>query len=575
MRYSKNWLYIDLLNFVTFLPFFFVLPLFMKFFAVAGLYFVYKKQTKALWVFGALSLLFSFYGKPFVDFRYYIEFLVSLLIWGIYLQRTQSVNFYVKYASVLFFGLSVVFFQNIYMLFYLLFEIYLFVAVIFYYQLNNVKKALKEAFWIYLFSLPLVVVLFLFFPRHHQRSFIFGFSTQVYNTGFSPYVKTGIKNITLKKVPVAEFKLSKNYKNVYLKGEILNTYVNGVWLKGRVVKDRLTKASNLEIYYLKEFPNNLKYIFAVDLPFESQYGYFDENHVLKSKKKINKTLFIQLSSAMKYTLKPVSFPYADLVYDRRYNTVAQKKAREFLKIKEPQRLKKIIEYFKSQKIIYSLNADVDSKNIVDSLFKNKKGYCVHFASAFAVFCRMSGIPSRIVSGFLAKNPINGFYRVYSSDAHVWVEVLINNTWQRVDPTMFAYKNESLKEFNSIKDSKLDYYISYVSFLIEEWVVKYNAVKQKKFIAFFEKNLFWFAISGVLFAIILLILYRRSKKGVLEGLYKKLGKRPQNETVYNFLKSFNNTRLDEINALYQKITFYKHTKEDIKRLKKLIKEFDGL
>jgi len=53
-----------------------------------------------------------------------------------------------------------------------------------------------------------------------------------------------------------------------------------------------------------------------------------------------------------------------------------------------------------------------------------------------------------------------------------------------------------------------------------------------------------------------------KKSLLEPLFKKI-RRPHKESVYSFLKSFNNEKLDEINELYHKITYYKVIKEEIK------------
>jgi transglutaminase-like putative cysteine protease len=58
------------------------------------------------------------------------------------------------------------------------------------------------------------------------------------------------------------------------------------------------------------------------------------------------------------------------------------------------------------------------------LFDEKKGYCEHFATAMAVMLRVTGVPTRMVTGFLGGgyNEIGSFYIVRASDAHAWVEV---------------------------------------------------------------------------------------------------------------------------------------------------------
>ncbi|MDZ7639936.1 MAG: transglutaminaseTgpA domain-containing protein [Bryobacterales bacterium] len=71
------------------------------------------------------------------------------------------------------------------------------------------------------------------------------------------------------------------------------------------------------------------------------------------------------------------------------------------------------------------------------LFESRQGHCEYFASALAVMLRSIGIPSRVVTGFLATeyNPLTGWHVVRMSDAHSWVEVwLPDRGWFGFDPT---------------------------------------------------------------------------------------------------------------------------------------------
>ena len=71
------------------------------------------------------------------------------------------------------------------------------------------------------------------------------------------------------------------------------------------------------------------------------------------------------------------------------------------------------------------------------LFEDKLGYCQQFAGAMALMLRMSGIPSRVVSGFSpgSFNRDTGEYRVRDLDAHSWVEVFYPTIgWVTYDPT---------------------------------------------------------------------------------------------------------------------------------------------
>ncbi len=71
------------------------------------------------------------------------------------------------------------------------------------------------------------------------------------------------------------------------------------------------------------------------------------------------------------------------------------------------------------------------------LFDSKQGYCEHFATAYAVLCRLAGIPSRVVTGYSTGdyNPFTGLYEVSLDDAHAWVEIYLAGVgWVARDPT---------------------------------------------------------------------------------------------------------------------------------------------
>lgn len=96
----------------------------------------------------------------------------------------------------------------------------------------------------------------------------------------------------------------------------------------------------------------------------------------------------------------------------------------------------IINYFRKNKFSYTLSPG--KQNIDGFLFSNKKGFCEHFASSTALILRLSGVPSRIVTGFHGGlyNPSGGYYQVRGQDAHAWLEYWNGSTWKHGDPTEF-------------------------------------------------------------------------------------------------------------------------------------------
>jgi hypothetical protein len=69
------------------------------------------------------------------------------------------------------------------------------------------------------------------------------------------------------------------------------------------------------------------------------------------------------------------------------------------------------------------------------LYVKPEGYCTYFASAMTVMCRIAGLPSRYVEGFLAQPSSDGFAYVTGYDAHAWTEVYFKGFgWVPFDPT---------------------------------------------------------------------------------------------------------------------------------------------
>jgi transglutaminase-like putative cysteine protease len=99
-----------------------------------------------------------------------------------------------------------------------------------------------------------------------------------------------------------------------------------------------------------------------------------------------------------------------------------------------------IEDFLKQEYEYSLDVPPlpAGADAVDTfLFEDRRGYCEHFASAYAVLCRLAGIPSRVVTGYSSGdyNPFTGLYEVSLTDAHAWVEIYQEGIgWITREPT---------------------------------------------------------------------------------------------------------------------------------------------
>jgi protein-glutamine gamma-glutamyltransferase len=121
----------------------------------------------------------------------------------------------------------------------------------------------------------------------------------------------------------------------------------------------------------------------------------------------------------------------------------------------------IEQHFGNGEFSYTLDLrppiDPDLDPIEDFLINQKRGHCQYFASAMVMMLRQSQIPARIVVGYRPNefNKIGRYFPVRQSDAHAWVEALLERTdligtehepwlsphhdlyWVRFDPTAFV------------------------------------------------------------------------------------------------------------------------------------------
>ncbi len=100
------------------------------------------------------------------------------------------------------------------------------------------------------------------------------------------------------------------------------------------------------------------------------------------------------------------------------------------------------------------------------LEEHRRGYCVHFATAFTMLSRMQGIPTRYVTGFLVQPPMPedlgaGFgmfedITVSGYSAHAWAEVWLPEIgWRIVEATPpmqpVGYENMFFDRYAAIRD----------------------------------------------------------------------------------------------------------------------------
>ena len=98
----------------------------------------------------------------------------------------------------------------------------------------------------------------------------------------------------------------------------------------------------------------------------------------------------------------------------------------------------LLAHLKTGGYSYTLEPGLYGQHSADEFwFDRKAGFCEHIASSFVIALRAAGVPARIVTGYQGgdMNNVDGYWTVRQSDAHAWAEVWHEGRgWVRVDPT---------------------------------------------------------------------------------------------------------------------------------------------
>lgn len=107
--------------------------------------------------------------------------------------------------------------------------------------------------------------------------------------------------------------------------------------------------------------------------------------------------------------------------------------------RDPYRVALHIRQFLMNTATYALDVPVppDDVDFVAWFLETREGYCVYFATALTMLCRLAGIPARYVEGYYAPPPeTEGVERILTArQAHAWTEVYIAGIgWITMDAT---------------------------------------------------------------------------------------------------------------------------------------------
>lgn len=305
-----------------------------------------------------------------------------------------------------------------------------------------------------MYAVPLALVMWVFFPRIATPFWAVPVDTSRATSGLSDTMSPGdISSLSLSNevaFRVAFDGAVPEPRDRYWRGLVLTRFNGRSWTGrepsiGRAAREQIEVIGGRVDYEVTLEPTRQQWVFALDVPYawELPRSFMGPQQQLARSTPIDQRIAYRATSYTDYRVA------ADLasIYRNWYselpegsNPLTAELARNMRDTVDTDRdfVDAVLQKLNREEFYYTLEPPPLGSNAVDRfLFDTRRGFCEHYASAFAVIMRSVGIPTRIVLGYQGGevNPMGGHLIVRQSDAHAWTEVWIEGLgWRRVDPT---------------------------------------------------------------------------------------------------------------------------------------------
>lgn len=314
----------------------------------------------------------------------------------------------------------------------------------------DIRQRLRKAALLVLQGVPLMLVLFVLFPR--VQGPLWGLPADAYNrsSGLSDSMAPGDMARVSQS---AEIAFRARFEGVppspaerYWRGPVLTRFDGRVWRQIRTVTTDMPAyqpEGRAYAYTLTLEPHNQRWLLALDFPGAAPGVRYTRDFQLLAREAVTTR---QRMDLVAYPASPVGLDESpsQLRLALALPPSGNPRTRalgEALKARaaDPSSIPDLaIAHFRQSGLAYTLAPPPLGQDDVDSfLFDTRQGFCEHFAAAFVVTLRAAGVPARVVTGYQGGelNPIDGSLVVRQSDAHAWAEVWqAGRGWIRYDPT---------------------------------------------------------------------------------------------------------------------------------------------
>ena len=311
-------------------------------------------------------------------------------------------------------------------------------------------NALRPTCKVFLKAIPLMVCLFILFPRISGPLWGLPEENRVGLTGISDNMEPGSMSELARSDKIA-FRVEftgpiPEQRHLYWRGPVMVHTDGRRWSadKGHNARRGLPEVSGIGIEYaLIQEASDLEWIYALEMPGTlPKSSYLSRLHEIKSWRPLRARKRYVLSAHTDYQLHslPRERRRALKLPDGAHPRARQLAESWTIETTRPVALaQRALNYFRYQGFRYTLRPDVILGDPVDGLlFDSRRGFCEHYAAAFVVLMRAAGVPARVVTGYQGGelNPVANYLIIRQFHAHAWAEVWLDDEsgWVRVDPT---------------------------------------------------------------------------------------------------------------------------------------------
>ena len=317
------------------------------------------------------------------------------------------------------------------------------------------RSGWKRLGLMFLKTLPVVVLLFVFFPRMEPLWSVPLVSGEA-RTGISDSMTPGDIS-SLAQSDARAFRVTFGddippHRDRYWRGLFLDTLNGDTWRQsrnrefrrpGRVAVDGGVGQLQPEEYDVLLEPTDQTWAFALegsvpvsDNVTRNEEGLFRFDRPADSTVRYRMALTPEGDSSLNALQNPRQYLQLPASGNPRTRELAQTLKAQ---TSGPQELAvSILRRFREQQYFYTLRPPKMPDNGIDALlFDSKRGFCAHYAGAMTFLLRAADIPARVVVGYQGGEPGAGneYLIVRQYDAHAWVEAWMpGQGWTRFDPT---------------------------------------------------------------------------------------------------------------------------------------------